>query len=68
MEVTPTGMVTAVSALAPLNVFSPMEVTPAGIVMSVRAVAFRNALTPMDVSWLPVAKVMVASLLAPQNA
>jgi hypothetical protein len=68
MEVSPAGMVTVVSALAPLKVFAPMEVTPAGMVMAVRAVAFRNASTPMDVSWLPVAKVTVARLLALLNA
>ena len=32
MEVSPAGMVTVVSALAPLKVFAPMEVTPAGMV------------------------------------
>ena len=68
MEVSPAGMVTVVSALAPLNAFAPMEVTPAGMVMAVRAVAFRNASTPMDVSCLPSAKVTVVRALASNNA
>jgi hypothetical protein len=68
MEVTPAGMVMAVSALAPLNVPYPIEVIPAGMVIPVRAVAPLNALVPMEVSWLPAAKVTVARLVARKNA
>jgi hypothetical protein len=64
MDVTPAGMVIAVSALAPLNATSPMDVTPAGMVIAVSALALSNAESPIDVSLLPAAKVMVASALA----
>jgi hypothetical protein len=68
MEVTPAGMVMAVSALAPLNVPYPIEVTPSGMVIPVRALAPLNAPVPMEVSRLPSAKVTVARLLAFLNA
>jgi hypothetical protein len=68
MEVTPAGMVIAVSALAPLNVPYPIEVIPAGMVMVVSALAPLNALVPMEVSLLPAAKVTVARLVALKNA
>jgi hypothetical protein len=68
MEVTPAGMVTAVSALAPLNVFAPMDVTPAGMVIAVSLLAPPNAVCPMDISLLPDAKVTVARLVALLNA
>jgi hypothetical protein len=68
MDVTPAGMVMAVSALALLNAESPMDVTPAGMVIAVSALALLNAESPMDVSWLPAAKVTVVSALALLNA
>jgi hypothetical protein len=44
MDVTPAGMVTAVRALAPLNVFAPMDVSwlPDAKVTVVRALALLN--------------------------
>jgi hypothetical protein len=38
------------------------------MVIAVSALALRNADRPMDVSWLPVAKLTVAMLVAPLNA
>ena len=43
MDVTPAGMVMAVSALAPANANDPIFVTPAGMVMAVSALAPANA-------------------------
>jgi hypothetical protein len=42
-----------------------MDVTPEGMVNAVSALASLNVVLPIDVSWLPVAKVTVARLLAP---
>jgi hypothetical protein len=43
MDVTPTGMLMAVSELVFMYAPSPMEVTPAGMVMAVSELASENA-------------------------
>ena len=68
MDVTPVGMVMAVSALAPLNAFTPMDVSllPVAKVTVARLVAPENVSAPMDVT--PAGMVMAVSALAPENA
>jgi hypothetical protein len=68
MVVTLAGIVMEVSEVAPRNALYPMLVTLAGIVMEVREDAPRNALFPMLVSWLPAAKLIEVSEVAPWNA
>ena len=68
MDVTPAGMVMAVSALAPENARYPMDVSllPAAKVTVARLLALLNAPAPMDVT--PAGMVMAVSALALLNA
>jgi hypothetical protein len=61
MDVTPTGMVMAVSALASANAPAPMDVSllPAAKVTVARLRALENAESPMDVT--PAGMVMAVS-------
>ena len=68
MEVTPAGMVIAVSLLAFWNIPSPMDVSllPAAKVTVARALAPKNAEFPMEVT--PAGMVIAVRLLADPNA
>jgi hypothetical protein len=61
MDVTPAGMVTAMSELAPVNAPAPMDLSllPAAKVTVARLRAFENAESPMDVT--PAGMVMAVS-------
>ena len=68
MDVTPAGMVIAVSANAPVNASFPMDASwlPAAKVTVARLLAPSNVFAAMDVT--PAGMVMAVSALALKNA